>query len=61
MRDDGTGFSFDEANSGLGLGGMRERALLVGGELDVQSRPGEGTTVRLVVPDQETANDGMAD
>ena len=61
VRDDGTGFSFDEANSGLGLGGMRERALLVGGELDVQSRPGEGTTVRLVVPDQETANDGMAD
>ena len=61
VRDDGTGFSFDEANSGLGLGGRRERALLVGGELDVQSRPGEGTTVRLVVPDQETANDGMAD
>ena len=61
VTDDGTGFSFDESNSGLGLGGMRERALLVGGELDVQSRPGEGTTVRLVVPDQETPSDGMAD
>ena len=54
VTDDGSGFTFDEANSGLGLGGMRERALLVGGDIDIQSRPGRGTTVRLVVPDQPT-------
>ena len=35
---------------GLGLGGMRERALLVGGDLQVESRPGEGTRVQLNVP-----------
>jgi two-component system, NarL family, sensor histidine kinase UhpB len=50
VADDGTGFTFAESNTGLGLGGMRERALLIGGELEIESRPGKGTTVRLVVP-----------
>jgi two-component system sensor histidine kinase UhpB len=48
--DDGRGFAFEEAERGLGIGGMRERALLVGGELTIESRPGAGTTVRLRVP-----------
>jgi len=34
----------------LGILGMRERAGMVGGELDIQSRPGMGTTIRLAVP-----------
>jgi two-component system sensor histidine kinase UhpB len=50
VADDGRGFAFDEAQRGLGIGGMRERALLVGGELTIESRPGHGTTVRLTVP-----------
>jgi two-component system, NarL family, sensor histidine kinase UhpB len=50
VADDGRGFAFDESESGLGIGGMRERALLVGGELTIESRPGAGTTVRLEVP-----------
>jgi two-component system sensor histidine kinase UhpB len=50
VSDDGRGFTFDEATRGLGLGGMRERALLVGGDLTVESRPGVGTRVRLFVP-----------
>jgi two-component system sensor histidine kinase UhpB len=50
VADDGCGFAFDESESGLGIGGMRERALLVGGELTIESRPGHGTTVRLDVP-----------
>ena len=48
--DDGRGFAFDEAGRGLGIGGMRERALLVDGELTLESRPGAGTTVRLTIP-----------
>jgi two-component system, NarL family, sensor histidine kinase UhpB len=48
--DDGRGFAFDESQRGLGIGGMRERALLVGAELTIESRPGAGTTVRLDVP-----------
>jgi two-component system sensor histidine kinase UhpB len=50
VRDDGRGFSFEAANRGLGIAGMRERALLVGGDLKIESRPELGTRVRLVVP-----------
>ncbi|MCO5315933.1 MAG: sensor histidine kinase [Solirubrobacterales bacterium] len=50
VSDNGSGFTFEQATSGLGLGGMRERALLVGGDLITESRPGRGTTVRLTVP-----------
>ncbi len=48
--DDGRGFTFDQASGGLGLAGMRERALLVNGDLRVESRPDDGTRVRLRVP-----------
>jgi two-component system, NarL family, sensor histidine kinase UhpB len=50
VADDGEGFAFDESERGLGLAGMRERALLIGGRLTIESRPGHGTTVRLTVP-----------
>ncbi len=54
VADDGRGFAFDEAERGLGIAGMRERALLVGGELTIESRPGRGTTVRLTLPGEST-------
>jgi len=47
--DDGHGIG-DAPGEGAGLGGMRERALLVGGRLLVRRREGEGTEVRLAVP-----------
>jgi two-component system, NarL family, sensor histidine kinase UhpB len=47
VSDDGRGFSFADAETGLGISGMRERALLVDGEIEIHSRPGEGTTVWL--------------
>jgi two-component system, NarL family, sensor histidine kinase UhpB len=50
VADDGTGFAFADSERGLGIGGMRERALLVGGELTIESRPDAGTTVRLTIP-----------
>jgi len=50
VADDGRGFAFEQSERGLGIGGMRERALLIGGELTIESRPGHGTTVRLLVP-----------
>jgi len=50
VGDDGRGFAFDEAERGLGIAGMRERALLIGADLTIESRPGRGTTVRLDVP-----------
>ena len=49
VADDGRGFAFEQSERGLGIGGMRERALLVGAELTIESRPDQGTTVRLEV------------
>jgi two-component system, NarL family, sensor histidine kinase UhpB len=50
VADDGRGFAFDESEGGLGIAGMRERALLIGAKLTIESRPGHGTTVHLFVP-----------
>jgi signal transduction histidine kinase len=50
VSDDGSGFDPAVRGSGLGLVGMAERARLVGGELDVRSAPGGGTTITLRVP-----------
>jgi two-component system sensor histidine kinase UhpB len=54
VRDDGAGFDpaqvasrGSETGTGLGLKGMAERARLVGGEVEVMSAPGGGTTVTL--------------
>ena len=61
VSDDGHGFTFDQATRGLGMGGMRERALLVGGDLTVESRPEIGTRVRLFVPIREgDGNDSLS-
>ncbi len=48
VRDDGRGLP--AARSGSGLGGMHERALLIGAQLDVRSTDGAGTEVVLAVP-----------
>jgi signal transduction histidine kinase len=51
VEDDGQGLVEDKQHpSSVGLVGMRERAVLLGGHLSVGSRAGEGTTVRLIVP-----------
>ena len=51
IRDDGKGFDIEslEESEGLGIAGMRERAILAGGVLDVISEPGKGTQVILKV------------
>jgi two-component system sensor histidine kinase UhpB len=42
-------------SGGLGLSGMRERALLIGGKLTIDSNPGRGTTVTLVLGSSRSA------
>src|SRR3954449_10507080 len=52
VRDDGCGFAVPAngtPRTSLGVSGMRERALLVGGRLNVFSAPGEGTTIELTM------------
>ncbi|XVJ59079.1 MAG: sensor histidine kinase [Tepidisphaera sp.] len=52
VRDDGRGLEASAVGSGSGLGltGIRERALSLGGEATVRSARGEGTTVRVAIP-----------
>jgi signal transduction histidine kinase len=51
VEDDGSGFDPGATREdALGLAGMRERVLLVGGRLQVESSPGSGTTLVAEVP-----------
>jgi signal transduction histidine kinase len=56
VQDDGKGFNVDdtyrehELGQGMGLLGMRERAEMFGGEIEIASCPGEGTLVRVTLP-----------
>jgi two-component system sensor histidine kinase UhpB len=53
VTDDGKGMPAQFPRGTAGIAGMRERALLVGGRLAIESRPRQGTEVRLVVPVEE--------
>ena len=48
FTDNGSGT--DDIKSGSGLSIMRERVQSVGGTLEIESAPGEGFTVSLIIP-----------
>lgn len=53
ISDDGAGFAASRSLGGqdhYGLTTMRERVLQIGGEIDIQSHPGNGTTVMVELP-----------
>ena len=50
VSDDGRGFDPRSAGTGIGRQSMGQRARELGGELDVQSSPGEGAKIRFSVP-----------
>lgn len=56
IRDDGIGFDQETARmrarrgESFGLLGIRERVELLGGRTDIQSRPGQGTSIRVRFP-----------
>jgi PAS domain S-box-containing protein len=65
VEDDGVGFdpnkeASDDDDRGMGLIGMRERAALVGGTLQIESKPNEGTTIFVRVPIQFSEEDAEA-
>jgi two-component system sensor histidine kinase UhpB len=51
VSDDGIGFKSKNCNNigSLGLLGMKERALSIGGEIRIESAPGKGTAITLMV------------
>jgi signal transduction histidine kinase len=55
VQDDGCGFDLSDSENGThyGLLGMRERAEMIGGDLSVESRPGEGTRVSFSYGDAQ--------
>jgi two-component system, NarL family, sensor histidine kinase UhpB len=61
VRDDGEGFdvprTLERAASGgnLGLIGMRERVQILGGRLEINSQPGQGTRIRVQLPLRQPA------
>ncbi len=55
VRDDGRGFQVNQKGmpartTGLGLLGIRERAAIVGGSVEIDSAPGRGTRIMLRIP-----------
>jgi len=63
VEDDGVGFvpakalPMDGEGSGIGLLGMQERAELLGGSLELRSRPGDGTRIVVEIPAEEATAD----
>ena len=57
IEDDGKGFDPDhlkinpDTGRGLGLIGMRERAAIIGGKVEIESAPGNGTTIFVRIPE----------
>jgi two-component system, NarL family, sensor histidine kinase UhpB len=50
VRDDGRGLCPGALPSAHGIRGMRERAMLIGAQLQIDSKPGRGTEIKLSIP-----------
>lgn len=50
VEDDGNGFHPETVVKGMGLSNMRDRIHVLGGELTLQSTPGQGTTIQVRIP-----------
>jgi signal transduction histidine kinase len=53
IRDDGTGFTPSTADAGYGLAAMRGRVEESGGSVQVESAPGRGTRVQVLIPAED--------
>jgi len=50
VNDDGAGFFQQSTDRGLGLTGIRERARMLGGSVDISSKIGHGTRIAVELP-----------
>ena len=60
IQDDGVGFEPGSNSTGFGLKGMRERAELAGGRLEVESSPGNGTRLSATFPVRRSSESSAA-
>jgi PAS domain S-box-containing protein len=53
-EDNGLGFELNHVREGIGLRGIRERFLMLGGSIEIESAPGKGTRLSGVIPFKAT-------
>jgi nitrate/nitrite-specific signal transduction histidine kinase len=56
IKDDGVGFDLQSVRSGLGLDNISQHARQVGGEMTLQTQPGQGTQLTIRIPGGEDAH-----
>jgi signal transduction histidine kinase len=62
IQDNGRGFDLDEVvhpespERGFGIAGIQERVSLLGGRMEIQSRPGFGTLISVEIPYERVKN-----
>jgi len=54
IEDNGRGFSTNSVQAGYGLRSIRDRARLIGGTLDIESTPGKGTKIMLILAEEKS-------
>jgi PAS domain S-box-containing protein len=55
IADNGVGFEVNQVKRGIGLANMKRRARLFGGKLHINTRPGKGCEVMILIPVAKTA------
>ncbi|NEP31870.1 MULTISPECIES: sensor histidine kinase [Moorena] len=50
LKDDGIGFDIAKPTQGFGLRGMQERVQLIGGSIQLDSTPGQGSCIQIRIP-----------
>jgi signal transduction histidine kinase/ligand-binding sensor domain-containing protein len=55
VDDNGRGFDLEQKPGGVGLRSMQERAKLIGGQMAIESTPGNGTHIQVLTPAQMEA------
>ena len=60
VSDDGAGYDTRRTPMGSGQRNMADRLAALGGQLEVRSAPGQGTTVTAHLPIQGTSGDHLA-
>jgi len=62
ILDDGIGFELEKLafKKTLGIVGMKERCLMLGGEFKIDSTQGSGTKIKIIIPAQVNLNEALA-